>query len=628
MTTQTVYQSKNKPQERDCPSCASSRIWAVVVTLLVIQTGLLAYSGYVHSPTLNEPAHLAAGISHWQFGSFELYRVNPPLVRSIAAIPVMLAGAKTDWSRLRNDPTMRTEFMVGKDFIAANGERSFILVTLARWACIPFAWIGGVVCFLWARDLYGSLAGVLAVTLWCFSPNILAHASLITSDAAATSLCLLACYLFWRWLRKPTWRQATVAGAALGVALLTKTTLIVLAPALPLAWLLYRYLDPLKTPRPKWIRDSLMQFAFVTVAFFTLNLGFGFEGTFTRLGDYSFISHTLTGQNSYGMGNRFASSSLAAIPIPLPLHYVRGIDVQWRDFEECSRPSYLAGEFKDRGWWYFYLYAMGIKVPLGAWGLFALTVIGRFSVMRKTALSSHETDDVDSLRPTAWKDEAFLLFPATLILIAVSSQTGFSEHLRYVLPIFPFMIIWISQAASLCDHHALSKFPSAASPGFLPKRSWLVATTVGLICWFVGSSLYAYPHSLAYFNELAGGVRGGNAYLLSSNADWGQDLLYLKQWLDEHPEVDKLNLAFCGHYDTSKLGFKYTVPPPQDIKTGRVPKLEPGWYAISVSFIRGYPWFVFDGNGNSVRYEIDSLSYFQRFQPTVSVGGSIYIFHI
>lgn len=55
--------------------------WAIVV-LLAIHTGLLAYSAYVHSPTLNEPGHLVAGLSHWKFGRFELYRVNPPLVRA------------------------------------------------------------------------------------------------------------------------------------------------------------------------------------------------------------------------------------------------------------------------------------------------------------------------------------------------------------------------------------------------------------------------------------------------------------------------------------------------------------------------------------------------------------------
>jgi hypothetical protein len=36
-----------------------------------------------------------------------------------------------------------------------------------------------------------------------------------------------------------------------------------------------------------------------------------------------------------------------------------------------------------------------------------------------------------------------LLAPAVVILAFVGSQTGFSEHMRYVLPIFPFVYIRI-----------------------------------------------------------------------------------------------------------------------------------------------------------------------------------------
>ena len=98
--------------------------------LLTVQAGLLAYNAYMHSPTLNEPAHLAAGISHWQFGRFELYRVNPPLVRVVAALPVLAAGAKTDWSSFNDGPDARPVFTIGDDFVAANRGRTIWLMTL------------------------------------------------------------------------------------------------------------------------------------------------------------------------------------------------------------------------------------------------------------------------------------------------------------------------------------------------------------------------------------------------------------------------------------------------------------------------------------------------------------------
>ncbi|MDX1968249.1 MAG: hypothetical protein SFV23_13820, partial [Planctomycetaceae bacterium] len=165
-----------------------------VVLLLATQAGLLAYSATRHSPTFLEPAFLASGVSHWQFGRFELYRVNPPLVRMVAALPVLAVGCETDWSRFYDGPGSRAEFPIGEDFIKANGPRSIPLFFYARWACIPFALIGGYFAYRWSKDLYGPAAGLFSLWLWTFEPNLLAHAELITPDSACTSFGIAAGY--------------------------------------------------------------------------------------------------------------------------------------------------------------------------------------------------------------------------------------------------------------------------------------------------------------------------------------------------------------------------------------------------------------------------------------------------
>src|SRR5262249_43677115 len=68
-----------------------------------------------------------------------------------------------------------------------------------------------------------------------------------------------------------------------------------------------------------------------------------------------------------GAGSRFCGSMLAGKSGPVPEDWLRGIDVQRRDFEEFgrTRPSYLAGQWRERGWWYYYLYALAVKLPLG-----------------------------------------------------------------------------------------------------------------------------------------------------------------------------------------------------------------------------------------------------------------------
>ena len=61
------------------------------------------------------------------------------------------------------------------------------------------------------------------------------------------------------------------------------------------------------------------------------------------------------------------------------------------------------------------------------------------------------------------------------------------------------------------------------------------------LAWSIASSLWISPHSLAYFNEIAGGPTGGPRYLLGSNVDWGQDLLFLKRWIANHPKRGRSN---------------------------------------------------------------------------------------
>jgi hypothetical protein len=64
--------------------------------LLLVHAGLLGYGVAVHSPTLDEVGHMAAGLSHWQLGRFDLYHVNPPLVRMVAVVLVLFAAPKYD----------------------------------------------------------------------------------------------------------------------------------------------------------------------------------------------------------------------------------------------------------------------------------------------------------------------------------------------------------------------------------------------------------------------------------------------------------------------------------------------------------------------------------------------------
>jgi 4-amino-4-deoxy-L-arabinose transferase-like glycosyltransferase len=600
--------------------------WLVVV-LLLAHAGLLAWSAWRHSPVATEVGHLPAGISHWQSGRFDLYRVNPPLVRLVATLPVLGADPRVDWTNYSTDPTTRSESLVGFDFVSANGSRTFWLFTLGRWACIPFSLVGAWVCYCWARDLYGPRSGVVAAALWCFCPNILGNSSLIMPDVPAAALGAAAGYTFWRWLKIPSWGRAATCGVVLGLAELTKTTLIVFYFLWPLLWVVYRLPERHHTPGRSWRSESGMLAAQLLLSLYVLNLGYLFEGSFQPLGDYRFKSHALTGFPADGpheIGNRFADTALASLPVPVPKNYLQGIDAQKVDFER-GMWSYLRGRWSERGWWYFYLYALAIKVPVGTWVL----------VLLATGLAL-----TPRARDVSKRDALLLLTPPVVLFALVSSQSGFSVHFRYLLPVFPFAFVWASQAAVLLSARGRGGSAHAAGLGRRPLSRHLGPATVwAALAWSIGSSMWYYPHSLSYFNELVGGPENGHEHLLESNIDWGQDLFYLKEWYDTHPEARPFHFTGGQSIDprAAGLGIEFAPPPegpdaPSSAGSADQRALGPlpGWYAVSVYYLHGPPRIDSGGQGGPDRphQERFGLTYFRRFRPIAKVGYSIYVYHI
>ena len=157
----------------------------------------------------------------------------------------------------------------------------------------------------------------------------------------------------------------------------TKCTLLVLYVVWPVLWIAYRLRRPENTvARSAFVSGACQLLLIFFLSLYVINLGYGFENTCQRLGQFRFVSRLFGGQPpddalvfTDGLsGNRFAGTFLGQLIVPLPANYLRGIDEQRRDLESRWR-SYLAGEWRRTGWWYYYLYALAVKVPLGIWAL-------------------------------------------------------------------------------------------------------------------------------------------------------------------------------------------------------------------------------------------------------------------
>jgi hypothetical protein len=678
------------PQNVGGPRWARVAAIVVVTGLLAFHYGLAAFSLSVENPTVDEVVHMPAGLTYWQKGTFRLYRHNPPLVKLVAALPVL-------WSNPITEPLYQSEAWRAREpsqaniaslFAYKNASRYFELFERARLAMPLFSSIGGLAVFLWSRRMHGTPGGLLSLSLWVFCPNILAHARLITSDLAAAALGVLATYLFWRFLRDSTWRWVIAAGFALGLAQLTKFSMLLFYAIWPLLWLARVVLaTPRAELRGKISRGALQGLAIVALSVLTIDAGYFFEGLGVPLGEFEFGSRSLTRRVPQGAArpisnnplftatwqfrvNRFRDTWLGHIPCPLPRHYVLGFDEQKIETEgiperyfiatntrdeaalfravEKERsvpesmadlqgyPVYLNGDRQRTGWWYYYLLALAYKMPEGTLLLLAITLGSLRYVSRSRA---------------EWADEIALWMVPVVIVLAMSFLTDINLGLRYVLPVLPFgfiaagrLVPWMFELSG-------------------PRRRVMTMLVSGSLAATMAATLEIHPDYLAYFNWASGGVDRRPARLIDSNLDWGQDLVGLQKWWKERIPGQRLGLAYFGQINPSIFHlrgepFDWFLPPVQprttkpmlshtELLIGPAPKLTPGYYAISATLLYGLPWRLYDpapievvpaGFGPAVlpiawgpawnAHEFDAFWYFRQFEPIDNIGHSIYIYDL
>lgn len=557
------------------------RIQNVAAALMIcLHVVLVAVSATRMSPVADEPAHLVAGVSHFTFGEFDLYRVNPPLVRLVATWPLQFFDAEYAWELRNPQSGQRYESRLAKAFLTSNGQYAIELLILCRWAVIPFTILGACVCRHWATELYGRRSGVAATALWCFSPNILAHAGFITPDLGASSLAVLAGYSFWQWQRTLRLSTTITAGLTLGAAFLCKTTLLILAPIWTLLFCLQIPGDLKPHGVKRCVTTTGLFVLMMTLAGVVLNSGFGFRDTFHTLADIQFFSQRVCGEHGILNGIQSLSTQLTHVPIPLPADFIRGLDLQWADLEN-DRWSYLRGTWQADGFPYFYLYGLLIKVPLGTILICGLALKSYSSQQQRKGIHVE------------------LIFPAviTSILLLVGLHEGFTRHLRYVLPILPFAFVWMSRVFA-APIHRHTRILSAL-----------------FLAWSATETLTVYPNHLGYFNELIGGCQNGPLHMLDSNVDWGQDLIALKDWIEINPHPRPLYIDYSGISRPQDLGITCRT-----LDIGTFPtntqvdkKDDLIWLAVSVQYLFG----------RDAAYEL-----LRDRRPDAHIGCSIRIFRV
>lgn len=478
----------------------------IVILLLGIMAFLMISSLSFMTLTYDELAHLKYGMKILHFDSSRVELFDD----SKMPFSVFNAASYIFAKKILN--------FAGKDLNENIQNRITILA--GRLVTIFFSLLLGVYIFKWSKEMYGISAGILSLFLYVFSPNIIAHSRLITTDLYAALMITMSTFYFWKFIKFGGWNRAVVSASVLGLSQLAKYTCIYLYPVF-LMIVLIRYsnlifrLAILKNIRELFkclkvfIKYILL---FLAINIVIINVGFIGNKSFTTLSKYEFKSNLFKTIQS--------ASILKNIPMPLPYPYVQGLDLVKFNVDAGTTFGniYLLGKLiktKDsnfEGFKGYYFYAFLFKEPIATQLIILLSIITYILNRKKRGFL---------------RNELFLLFPISFFVIYFNFFFKDQIGIRFFLVACPLLYIF---CGSLFGEYGL----------FNVK---LKIAFVILFIYLIVSTLSYFPHYLSYFNEIVWDRKQAYKLLADSNIDWGQDEWYLNEYKRKNSEI-KVNPEF------------------------------------------------------------------------------------
>lgn len=550
--------------------------------LLLLHLVLLLGSALGKTATVDEFVHVPSGCYYWKTGDFTLSGLNPPLVKLWSTLPVLPMKPKLPIAAAPAERDAGSPWIFGTVFMHQNWDEYDSLLFLARVPVMVLSVLAGLVLYLWARRRYGAPAAVLALALFAVEPNLVAHGRLATQDTGMMLAFLLTLYFLDGLLSRGGWRRAVLVGVCLGAACLVKYSGAVLAAALPVVFLavvlfVRGFALSLRVPLEARLREGrrrtvyralIVLLLIAVVALVVVNLPYAFAGSFRPLRSHDFASTRM---------KVLARSPLGHLPAFLPADYLLGLDGQQLSVERGETVNYLNRRWSSKGWWYYYLEAFLLKVPVP---LLVLIALGAVSVL--------------AVRAGTRAGMLVMVIAGVLFWALHSFGSNKNIGLRYMLPVFPLLLMLGGRSVLLLEK----------LPGRLRKPA--LGVLVLLVAWCAVEAARIYPHYLAYFNQLARGPRGGARYLLDSNIDWGQDLKGLADYLRKERITGPIFLGYFGHVDPALYGIQAHRPYP-GVR---------GIVAVSLNYLCGMRYGYPSGYFNWLRNE----------KPVAVIGHTIYVY--
>lgn len=547
--------------------------------LLIMSANLLITIAH-KSITNDETVLIPSAYYHWVSNDFQLVREHPPLCKLLAGLPLLFVQP----NELPPDKIDRK---------ATSGEREWALEmrfwednspafeSISYWSRVPIIALTialGALIFVFARDLFGGRAAVIAVALFTLEPTVLGHGRVVQTDVPAAIGFLLVFYTLHRYLMARTWRRAAWIGIASGVALLAKFSMLIIGPILlaVFIWLLWRI------PRE---RRSLAGHALVVTltTLLIINAAYFFNHHPLTTDDTAWVAAT------YSSSAKTVTASIQVLSYAVPTDFLLGIYWQFWHSKEGHEAG-LLGMYRKMGWWYYFPVAFALKTTIP----FLLLSVAAIFWAGYQLFSKRD-----------WRF-LILLVPFVLYTLFVMMST-INIGVRYYLPAYAFLFIL---GGALMDR--LVNLKRARVAGLI--------VVIAIVGWCGIETARTFPNYLPYMNQLAS-THPHWWYLSDSNVEWGDDVKELAAYLHARGET-QVRAILLGGFITLKF---YDVDYIDAIaRPGDSP---PRYTAIGASFLNGstVPFSERDGIITNEQ-RINRFADYRNRTPEAVIGNSIYLF--
>jgi hypothetical protein len=573
----------------------------IVLGLLFLSLILLNMFGIVKNYMAgDEHAYIYTGYTEYTIRDVIIRKeyAHGLLVPIVNTLPLLFMGLKVPQNH--SEWANQSMYQVDQRFLfELNADKFYQMLIVSRIGTMLLSILFGIVVYAWARKMFGIKGGLLALFLYVFCPIILSVSTIIGKDLAVSFFVFATVYFVWLFYRTGETLHLVLSGLIAGLAQVADYPAIFLYPLLGLLFLIlllrgrgFHFRSPTISKRLNSVKsDSWRNLWGMAIVFLVILLlsyiviiltysgsTYGLRGLF-RPFDYSIARDTDISYQDYKTavsGVPLVNLIMEKVPLPLPYYYLKGLGLNiWASSGMSGAgPTYIVnGELKLV--WYYFILSYLLKTPLAGILFFVAALLVMALLDRKRA------------------DEYLFLVLPIVVYNAVFALTTKQFGYKYILPAVPFTLVISGNIFRLKE---LIREGSA-------RKAY--AIILGLLClWCAVSVIASSPHYGSYFNELIGGPANGYKHFVLVNVDHGQDLYYLRDYIDEKGIVD-FRFKYFGYptlYSNSLP--KFLGIPYNELGCG----YQEGILAISATYLSGnrscYGWLLDETPMKRIGYSI------------------------